>query len=112
MKNLLLLLVFMLVGCGPSVTLGPGTIDKLDGKVNYIQDDGWIFATSQTSIEAATLAGWHCDRFYIYRDSMGYVGSVNGKNCHAPSTEFLQTPSSIECVSADSSGYKFVPCKP
>ena len=109
MKNMVTLLAVtvLLVGCGPDIKLGPGTVISADGgELEYRQDNNWVFSTGRSSVHAKDLAGTHCDALYLYAE-VNYVESMNGKNCHAPEPIALQWT----CLAANDKGFKAVPCE-
>jgi hypothetical protein len=104
-------LTLALIGCGkPDITMGPGTIQQLDGNLTYTQDNHWVFATERSFVHAKTLEGTHCDRLDLFGDD--YITRVVGTNCINPTATALDDLSTTaNCMMVTDHGYVNVDCQ-
>jgi hypothetical protein len=96
--------IVFLVGCGPDIKLGPGTVIQADSDVEYRQDNNWVYSTGRSDVRAKSLSGQHCDSLNIYL-RMDSVASMNGVNCHDVTHSLSGT-----CAAVTDKGYAYVDC--
>lgn len=115
--------VLMLGACSrPDLSFGPGTFKNCDfDKFEYVQDNGWVYSTSETRVQAMDLVEQHCDKVGLY-ENYGDIQSLEAVGCHMPVASTSGEPGSTVILTGEpgqpmtcylavaDKGYKQVPC--